>query len=41
MVNEIGKFHRPNLFSIPIKNPQNLDFHKSAVSTKNNFCGKF
>ena len=26
---EIGKFRRPNLFSIPVKNSQNLDFSAS------------
>ena len=26
MIDNIGRFHRPNLFSILVKNTQNLDF---------------
>ena len=43
MTDEIGKFRRPNLFSIPVKNIQNLDFelHKIAICRKTSSLGIF
>ena len=38
MTDEIGKFCRPDLFSIPVKNTQNLGFW-AAICRKTNFFG--
>ena len=40
MTDEIGKFRRPNLFSIPVKNIQNLGFC-DAICGKTNSFGTF
>ena len=43
MIDKVDKFRRPKLFSIPVKNTQNLYFklQKSAISAKTNSSGKF
>ena len=43
LTDEIGKLCRPNLFSVPVKNIENLIFklHKSAICRKTNFFGTF
>ena len=43
MTVEIGKFRCPNLFSISVKNTQNLIFglHKMVMYRKTNSCGTF
>ena len=38
ITDEIGKFRRPNLFSIPVENSQDLDFC-AAICRKTNFFG--
>ena len=43
LTDEIGKLCRPNLFSVPVKNIENLIFklHKSAICRKTNIFGTF